>query len=315
MPQLARLIATAGFEPDLPVSLCMVNSSGRLFQAAAGVWSDGRPVTPNDRMYCASLAKQLTGAAAAVLVRQGRLDPDAPIARYLHSLPEWANYISARQLAHHTAGLPEAGTVEAELDWIWTETEVTEYLGRLHALSYPPGNGHRYSNLGYVLLARLVAAISGDPFADFVSRNLCDGEEGIGFTSDISAFPQAAYLGRPPLTQGDGGLWSTAPAYARWLMAQNRDASGVATIVEAPGRLADGQAVDYGWGFGLREYRGERLLMHGGGWTGATAKALRCPALGLAVVVLTAGGDVTKVAALADAALELAYSSDSSAVR
>ena len=304
MSALAGLIAAAGFDDGLPVALATVDATGTVSVAAAGTWANGRPVTPNDRFYGASLAKQLTGAAAALLVRDGNLDADAPIAAYLEGLPEWGELITARQLAHHVAGLPEAGVAEAAVGGDWTEDKATDYLGRLVALSYSPGTEHRYSNLGYILLARLVAKIGGKPFAQFVGERLRDGDAGIGFASDLAGFPQAAGFSSLPLTQGDGGLWTTAPSYARWLATQNRDPLHIADIVEAPGRLSDGTVVDYGWGLGLRRYRGERLLIHGGGWPGATAKALRCPALGIAAVVLTAGGDMREVVGLADAAME-----------
>jgi CubicO group peptidase (beta-lactamase class C family) len=314
MSALAGLIVAAGIDDELPVAFAVVDGAGKLAAAASGVWRDGRPVSLEDRFYGASVAKQLTGAAATLLVRDGQLDPDAPVAEYLGGLPAWGNAITARQLLHHTAGLPEAGVAETVLEGNWTEAAVTAYLAGLDTLSYPPGTEHRYSNLGYILLARLVAGISDTPFADFVASRLA-GDPAIGFTSDISAFQQAAYLGPAPLTQGDGGLWTTAAALAGWLNHQNRDPLRLAAIVEAPGRLNDGTAVDDGWGVGLREYRGERLLIHGGGWTGATCKTVRCPAFGIVVVTLTAGADMQKVIALTDAALELAYSSASSSVR
>lgn len=310
MSQLAELLAAAGFASDLPVGLALIGSTGKLEQAASGLWSNGRPVRPDDRFYGGSLAKQMTGAAAALLVRDGHLDPDAPIAGHLKDLPAWAGTISARQLAHHTGGLPEAGVAEAALDGNWGEAAVTAYLAGLATLSYPAGTEFRYSNLGYILLARLVAAIAGMPFADCIATRLCL-DPATGFTTDISAFPQAGYLGQPPLTLGDGGLWTTGAGFARWLADQNRDRLQLAPLVEAPGRLQDGTVLDYGWGLGLREYRGERLLIHDGSWTGATCKAMRCPTLGLAVVVLTAGGEMQKVSVLADAALELAYDSGS----
>jgi len=309
MSALAGLIAAAGFDDGLPVALATVDAAGTVSVAVAGTWLNGRPVTPDDSFYGASLAKQLTGAAAALLVRAGRLDADAPIAGYLDGLPAWGEKITARQLAHHSAGLPEAGLAEAAVGGDWTEAAVTQYLGRLVALGSPPGTEHRYANLGYILLARLVAKLGGMPFAQFVAERLCGGDADSGFVSDVKGFPQAAGFSSLPLTQGDGGLWTTAGSFARWLSTQNRDPLHIADLVEAPGRLNDGTLVDYGWGLGLRRYRGERLLIHGGSWTGATAKALRCPALGLAVVVLTAGGDMAEVAGLADVALELAYAS------
>lgn len=304
MSSLAALIAEVGFLPDTPVALATVDASGRLDSAVSGVWSSGRPVSPADRFYAASLAKQVTGAAAALLVRKARLDPDAPIAHHLDGLPPWGSVITARQMAHHLAGLPEAGVAEAVIEGDWTDSAVSDYLARLPVLPHAPGEGFRYSNLGYVLLAHLVAAIAGLPLADVVARTLVEGDD-IGFTSEIGACSQAAHLGdRLPLTQGDGGLWTTAPAFARWLDRQNRDPLGLAAIVTAPGRLADGHPVPYGWGVGLRSFRGHPLYIHGGEWPGATAKSMRCPELGLSVVVLAAGGSMPSVLALADAAFE-----------
>jgi CubicO group peptidase (beta-lactamase class C family) len=314
MSALAGLIAAAGLDAGLPVALASVDSSGKVEQAVAGHWRDGRPVGLDDRFYGASLAKQLTGAAVALLVREGRLDPDAPVSNYLDGLPTWGGAITARQLAHHTSSLADPGFPELQSLGDWTEAVATSCLVQLETPADLPGAAHRYSNLGYILLARLVARVSGMLFAEFIAAYIW-ADQDMGFTAKVEAYPQAAYLGRLPLTQGDGGLWTTAVAFARWLAAQNRDPLRLAAIVEAPGRLNDGTPVDYGWGLGLRHYRGERLLIHGGGWTGATAKAVRCPALGIAAVALTAGGDMQQVVALADAALDLAYSSSSSADR
>lgn len=305
MSALAGLIAAAGFEADLPVSIAVVDRASQFESAAAGRWPGGLPVATGDRFYGASLAKQFTGAAAAALVREGRLDPDASIGIWLPALPAWLGQVTARQLAHHMAGLPAAGIAEEALGQNWTEASVSGYLTTLGAPTYPAGTAHRYSNLGYILLARLVAAVSDMAFTDFVATQLTDSAE-IDFTSNFEMFPQAPLLNFPPLTHGDGGLWTNSRAFAGWLDQQNRDPLQIAAITEAPGRLNDGTAIDYGWGLGLRTYRGARLLIHGGAWKGAACKAMRCPALGLAAVVLTAGGDMEKVVALADAALDYA---------
>jgi CubicO group peptidase (beta-lactamase class C family) len=236
-----------------------------------------------------------------LLVRDGRLDADAPVSRYLNGLPGWAGEITARHLAHHVAGLPAAGEIERRLaDGDWTTERVLATLGEPQALS--PGGTHVYSNAGYVLLAQLVAEIAGEPFDRFVRARMFEplGLTDIGFAGPhIERFPQASLLGASrPLTVGDGGLWTSAGAFARWLEAQNRDAFDVAAIVEAPDR--DG---DYGWGIGLRTFRGERSFIHGGEWTGAVAKCVRCPALGLAVVALAAGPSIEALNALVEAAL------------
>jgi CubicO group peptidase (beta-lactamase class C family) len=300
---LRDLAAASGIPIDAPLALASVDAKGRVEECVSGTWPNRQPVTPRDRFYAASLAKQVTGAAAALLVRDGQLDPDAPIARYLGGLPGWARRITARQLAHHTAGLPEAGIAEAAVEGDWTEDAAMDYLARLNTLPGAPGSRYRYSNLGYILLARLVATVSGRDFAEVVADRL-ELPEGMGFTSQISDFPQGDSLGPALLlTFGDGGLWTTAGAFARWLDAQNKDRDGLSAMVTEGAILGDGTTVPYGWGLGLRTFRGRQLFIHGGEWPGAAAKAVRCPSLGIAVVALASGSPIEAVSALVDTVL------------
>ena len=309
MRALAALLAQAGFPAGLPVALARVDRGGAIEQAVAGTWPNGAPVAAGDRFYVASLAKQLTGAALAVLVRDGALDPDVPITFWLSGLPAWSRQITPRHLAHHIAGLPAAGAIEA-----WPRGRLERSLCsrspacRLPAPPLPPGTDYVYSNLGYILLARIVAIAAGQPFDKFVDERLLTplGLAGMGFAqADIRDLPHATLLGpHLPLTHGDGGLWASAPAYAAWLLHQNRDTLGIADLVTAPGRLADGRSVPYGWGVGLRRYRDEPLFIHGGEWTGAVAKAVRCPASGLAVVGMASGVSIQLMVTLVDTALD-----------
>lgn len=303
MTPLATLVERAGFAPGVPVTIARV--SGGITEAhIAGAWPSGQPVADGDRFYLASLAKQVTGAALALLVRDGRIDPDRPVADYIGGLPPWSALITPRQLAHHSSGLPAAGVLEADCNGDWTEAFVIDALNDLAALPTAPGAVYSYSNAGYVLLARLVGQVSGMPLDAFAAARLFGplGLKDMGFGS---AAPQLAMLGpRLPLSLGDGGLWSTAREFARWLEQQNRDTLGIAELVAAPGRLSDGSRVDYGWGLGLRRHRGEALLIHGGEWPGAAAKAVRSPTLGIAVVGMAAGGGFERLNQLVGAALE-----------
>lgn len=307
MTPLATLVERAGFALGTPFAIARCDRSGVIEELATGSWPDGHPVTPTDRFYAASLAKQVTGAALALLVRDGRIDPDLPVATYLRGLPPWSAIVAPRHLAHHTAGLPPAGELEARAPGDWTEDFALGALAELRELPFPPGTAYVYSNLGYILLARIIAEVSGMPFARFAATRLFEplGIDGIGFLADTTTQPQLPLLGpRLPLTHGDGGLWSTAGAFARWLHHGNLDTLGIASLVTAPGRLNDGTPVDYGWGLGLRRHRDQPLLIHGGEWSGAQAKAVRSPALGVAVFGLAAGARFELLNQLVAAALD-----------
>lgn len=290
---LTAALATAAFAPGTPVAIATVDRRGRVKSAVTGVWPDGTPVTPDDRFYAASLTKQITGAAVAILVRDGKLDADAPIATWLRGLPDWSRTITARQLLHHTSGLPAFGVLEHQLPGHWTTEAVLDALRRVPA---PTPGPHAYCNVGYVLLAELVAAVSGEPFPAFAERHL-----GIGCPADPLAMPQLALLGsRLPLSLGDGGLWTSAREFALWLHRCNRDEYGIEALVTA----SHPDAPDYGWGLGIRSFRGQPMFIHGGSWPGAFSKAARCPTLGIGVVVMTAADSNALVLPLVDAMLD-----------
>jgi CubicO group peptidase (beta-lactamase class C family) len=305
--ELAGLVDQSALASEVPLAIAVCNGAGQVDEVVRGSWPDGRLVRPTDRFYAASLAKQVTGAAAAVLVREGRLDPNLPVADYLPDLPGWARDITARHLAHHTAGLPAAGAIEpAENDW--TDALILAALRRLPKFISPPGTAYHYSNLGYFLLARIIAQVAGCDFVRFAEARLFEplGLDQMGFVGiDIDDFPQTVLMGpSKPLTIGDGGLWATAGTFSRWLYHQNRDTLGIADLVTAPGKLIGGDVVHYGWGLGLRLRNGEPLFVHGGEWTGATAKAVRSPSTGISIAAMSSGASMGELSHLIEAVLE-----------
>ena len=71
-----------------------------------------------------------------------------------------------------------------------------------------------------------------------------------------------------------------------------------------PGKLINGDLVDYGWGLGLRRRNGQPLFIHGGEWTGSTAKAVRSPSTGIAITAMSSGASMGELTALIEAVLE-----------
>ena len=134
---LAAALAGAGLPEGTPATIATIDRAGHIQTAVSGRWPNGQAVTAADRFYAASLAKQVTGAALALLVRDGRLDPDAGVATYLRALPAWGDVITARQLAHHVAGIPR-DVIEAKVHGHWTDEAVMRALGELTDLT--PGD-------------------------------------------------------------------------------------------------------------------------------------------------------------------------------
>lgn len=259
---------------------------------------------PTDRLYAASLSKQVTAAAIAVLVQRGLLDVDAPIGTFLPDLPDWRNQVSSRHLLHHLGGMAEPDCMAGPGHW--TSPLALQCLRESPGLVTAPGTVYRYSNAGYICLEAIVEQVSGRPFASFVRTELFEPLRlaDLDFTATPD-FPQLAGMGEIlPLSLGDGGIWTTSAAFADWLDHQNRDTLGLEALVRQPGRLPDGTLTDYGWGIGLREFRGHPLFSHGGRWLGATAKAVRCPALGLSIAAFSTSSNPDSIILLVDKLLD-----------
>lgn len=297
--EVPELVAAHGLA-DAPLALSVRSPTGDL-DWVQGTWAAGTPVAARDRFYGASLAKQVTGAAVAVLVQRGLLDVDAPIGAIFRELPDWLGQVTPRHLLHHLGGLPEV--VRESAGEQWTNAKVLELLLRETGLRSPPGTVFRYSNVGYICLVGVIERVSGASLASFVRESLFD-PPGLGDLDFTTApdFPQLTGMGEIlPLTQGSGGIWTSAAAFANWLDHLNRDTLGVATLVQQPGHLADGTLNDYGWGIGLRKLGAHDLFIHAGGWPGAYSKSTRCPALGLSIVGLAATDADAGVIALVNA--------------
>lgn len=115
-----------------------------------------------------SFTKAVLAATALTLVRDGRLDLDT-------RLPE--NAFTLRQLLRHEAGLadygelPEHHAAVANHEAAWSADEMMRRLDG-HQLRYSPGTGWRYSNVGYMLVARLIERTTDLPLDETVRQQV-----------------------------------------------------------------------------------------------------------------------------------------------
>ena len=163
----------------------------------------GRRMRTDDLFWIASMSKPITAAAVALLVDDGRLALDDPVAKYVPEFGQrWlqqdataerrgrvrpARAITVRDLLTHTSGLGEYEATGPH----WTLAEMTRALAR-EALRFEPGSRWGYSTAGTDLLGRVVEVASGVRFDEFVQRRLFDP---LGM-KDTTFWPTAAQLER-----------------------------------------------------------------------------------------------------------------------
>jgi D-alanyl-D-alanine carboxypeptidase len=132
-----------------------------------------------------STGKTFFAALAVQLIESGRLDLDAPIAKYLGTKPWFtrlpnAKDITVRMLMTHTSGLVRyemnpkfTADLRAQPDKAWTPDEEIAYL----LDSAPPfaaGQGWDYSDTNYIVLGVIMEQITGTKVYDEVRRRFLE---------------------------------------------------------------------------------------------------------------------------------------------
>ena len=180
----ARLAATAAAFREahhLPGLAVGVIDQGRVvYRAGFGTTSveGGAPIGPETLFHMASITKPFVATAVMQLALSGQVDLDAPVSRYVpyfRMKDPRATTITVRQVLTHSAGLPDV------TDYRWDHPEyddgaLARYVRGLadSSLIAAPGEGWRYSNIGFELLADLVAEVSGQPFEAYVKSRILE---------------------------------------------------------------------------------------------------------------------------------------------
>ena len=267
------------------------------------------PITPASVFHVASVSKQFTALAVALLAGEGRLSWDDDIRRHVPELPDYGVPITLRHLAQHTSGIRDQWSLLQMAGWRWggdviTQEDVLDLLTRQAALHFRPGTEHLYSNSGYTLLAAAVERVSGQSLRAFADERIFRplGMTRTTFRDDHTLLIRdRAYayeadgaggyrLSIPDFAVvGASSLFTTVEDLARW--------NGNFRTGEVGGRdavrqlqetttLAGGAQVSYAFGLVHGSHRGRRTVGHGGTDAGYRSEFLRFPIEDLAVAVL-----------------------------
>jgi CubicO group peptidase (beta-lactamase class C family) len=157
---------------------------GELVHAAGfGHRSLGEPVpgksVPDERTVfrIASMSKSFTASAILLLRDAGALSLDDPAATYVPGLGGWVNGaadagpLTIRHLLTMTAGFPTDDPWGDRQQGLPLD-EFDALLARGVSFNWAPGTRFEYSNLGYAILGRVVAAASGGPYDEFIRTRL-----------------------------------------------------------------------------------------------------------------------------------------------
>ncbi|WP_332796192.1 serine hydrolase domain-containing protein [Sphingomonas sp. LB3N6] len=139
-------------------SWAMLDDSGTISSGTVGyAKANAVLATPDTLFEAASLSKVVLAVAVHDMVREGLIDLDRPVAKHVAFTDDGVTRsITPRHLLSHSSGLPN-----------WRD-EAGEPL----TAAFPPGTRFRYSGEGFVLLGRLVEAVSGQTAARVVETRV-----------------------------------------------------------------------------------------------------------------------------------------------
>jgi len=267
----------------------------------------GAKITLDTIFDLGSLSKQFTALAVLDLVNRQKLDINDPLSKFFTGFPRYADDVTVEDLIHHTSSLPDYGEIyvqsrRAEKDWYeaamtkpdeWypkmaagkkeiTNKDVLKWIATQTLLPRPPDTEFKYSNSGYVVLAKLVETVTRKRFASLLKKKLFtpfgmgdsyvfdeltnfseDAPEVINHARNYNLISGQGFVpvGYTPMNfiTGDGNVHSTIVDMAIWEKLLNvlddvsapAGSGGLREMLWRPTKLKSHKRVDYGWGWHL----------------------------------------------------------------
>ena len=311
LASLEQLVPRLMRDGDVPgLSLAVVRDGHVLYHRAFGVQDEGTrvPLADDTILEAASLSKPVFAYAVMKLLDAGKLDLDAPLAKYLpgdYVDDPRLRSITVRRVLSHTTGLPN-----------WRPD------GQPLKIHFDPGERFSYSGEGFVYLQKAVENLTGQTLealmrhlvfeplrmtsSSYTWQDRFEGHKAMGH--DAVGVPLG--IRRPPVSNAAASLHTTALDYGRFLAAV-LDGAGLRKETAAQmahsqihvdegcqncintkptGRLS--REIGWGLGWGVQETEDGSSLWHwGDNGSGFHCYVVGFPRQRLGVVVFTNGLD------------------------
>lgn len=272
------------------------------------------PVKPETVFQSGSVGKQFTATGIMMLVEEGKIHLDDSILKYFPDGPQiWAP-VKVRNLLSHTSGIGEYeneertkpdGTFYLRLDN--TEDELYKKITQM-PMDFQPGERWRYTNTNFVLLGMMIHRVTGKFYGDFLAERIFQplgmtatrviSEEDIipnrssGYRLVKGQLKNQEWVSPTFNTTADGALYFNVLDLSKWDAAlyterllKKSSLDQMWTVV--PLNNGEPNSGNYGFGWGIDDLNGHRVIQHGGAWQGFTTYIARYVDDKLTIVVLT----------------------------
>ncbi|REJ78716.1 MAG: serine hydrolase [Acidobacteria bacterium] len=308
------------------VAIAIVKDDQIVFAKGFGVrkLGDATPVDENTLFAIGSSSKAFTAATVAILVDEGKLKWNDPAAEHLPGFQLFDPYVSKdltiRDTLSHRSGLQRGDFL-----WYGTDRSREEILRQVRFIepSWSFRSNFGYQNLMFLAAGEIVAKKSGKSWDAFVDERIFTPLGMEDSNTSIKAFRDGANIATPhskidgevrqvPWRDIDniapaGSINSNVVEMAQWIRLQLGEgkygekrifSSGAwkqmhtpQTIISLAGNFEilypEAHFLSYGLGWFLSDYKGKKLVEHGGAIDGMRAEVALLPEENLGVVILT----------------------------
>jgi CubicO group peptidase (beta-lactamase class C family) len=268
-------------------------------------------ITENTIFDIASVSKQFTGMAIALLEEKGEIDMSDKIIKYLPDLPEAMHDITIYQLVHHSSGIRDWPMLFGLKGWQPEEPlsldDIYEMLKKQEGLNFAPGTAFSYSNSNYNLLAKIVEVVTDTTFNswmhDFIfaplgmnnTFSVDDSNQKLDDMANSYVYLEQNYI---PFSHklnapGSSSLRSNTEDMSKWMLnfySKSVGGENVFDQMTQKGKLDDNNAIDYGYGLYLTEINNKEVYFHDGVWGGYRTYTVFFPEDNIGIVILSNSG-------------------------
>jgi CubicO group peptidase (beta-lactamase class C family) len=257
VPAIETLIREKMVEGKIPgLSVAIVRGSETIYQAGFGFadLASRQKATAASVYQIGSNSKAFTALGILKLEKDGRIDLDAPVTRYIPWLKTYERGvevpITVVQFLHHTSGL-DSNTIY-RLSPSEGPDALTQTVRKLSGIELvtPPGQAYQYATMNYDVLGLLIETVTGQSYDEYIEENVLKplgldhtyvdrsrvnpGQKTQGYKTGFTA--SLAYSA--PWYEGDkpaGYLLSDVADMAQWLKIQ----TGAVPLSEGDARQDD----------------------------------------------------------------------------
>jgi CubicO group peptidase (beta-lactamase class C family) len=326
-PEIDRFVADAMKNHHVPgVGLALVMNGKVVYVKGYGVRDvkTKTPVNANTLFSIGSVSKSFTSLGAMQLVEAGKLSLNTKVKAVLPELrfsdADKGASLTLQNLLSHSSGMGRADDL-----WYLDKTVKTraDMLGTVAKIPFnePIGTTWQYCNQNFVIAGAMLEKTTGKSWEDYTRQNIFaplgmkrsvfepseaakDGNYASGnsvgllgaqampaFERYVIAGPagsiisSAAEMGNYAAFQLSGGTWNNQKILSKTLLETMHKTQ---IEIEPGGQGTPGLAFpSYGLGWFSEEYRGLKIIEHGGNIDGFSAEVQLVPSKGLGVVILT----------------------------